>query len=149
TPDCAFISLQYGDISKEVELLRNEHGGEVYIDSEVNAMQDMDLFTAQVAAVDVVLSVDNSTIHVSGALGKPTWAFIPSSSDWRWMKKRRDTIWYRSVTLLRQEPGDDWAEQIDQAATYLRDLEPDHLGAARQAMYLRCATQSYKYKDLN
>jgi tetratricopeptide (TPR) repeat protein len=150
TPDCAFISLQYGDISKDVELLRQDHGVEVYIDADVNAMQDMDRFAAQVAALDVVISVDNSTVHVAGALGKTTWALIPSAPDWRWLKRdRRDTIWYRSVTLLRQEPGADWTAPVQEAAECLRHFTAEIATTERQALASRCALQSYQYRDLN
>jgi tetratricopeptide (TPR) repeat protein len=150
TADCAFVSLQYGDISKDVNLLREETGIEVYIDSEVNAMQDMDRFAAQIAAVDLVISVDNSTVHVAGALGKTTWVFVPSSADWRWLTpEHTDTIWYRSLTLFRQEPQSDWSPQVNAVASQLRALTQQQLDDERQALYLRCAQQSLEYGDAN
>jgi len=148
--DCAFVSLQYGDISKDVERLREETGVEVYIDPEVDAMQDMDRFAAQLSAVDLVISVDNSTVHVAGALGMATWAFIPTASDWRWLTPdRTDTIWYRSVSLLRQKSGTDWQPQIAAAAAQLRGLSQETIVADRIALYLRCAEQSIQYGDAN
>lgn len=150
TADCAFISLQYGDIRKDVEALREEHGVEIYIDPEVNSMLDMDRFAAQVAAIDVVISVDNSTVHVAGALGKSTWVLIPSASDWRWLTRdRRDTVWYRSVELFRQEPKSSWEPQIHAIATRLQELSMEQIAAERQALYLRCAEQSYTFGDNN
>jgi|GEM_PF-576864 len=148
--DCAFISLQYGDISKDVERLREETGVEVYIDPEVDAMLDMDRFAAQMAAVDLVISVDNSTVHVAGALGMPTLALIPSAADWRWLTpERTDTVWYRSVSLLRQKSGAGWQPQIEDAAARLRGLSQEMTIADRVALYLRCAKQSIQYGDAN
>lgn len=150
TEGCVFISLQYGDVSKEVEELGREHGVDVYIDSNINAMTDMDNFAAQIAAMDVVISVDNSTVHVAGALGKTTWALIPAASDWRWLTPdRTDTIWYRSVTLLRQKPGTDWLPQIEDAAARLSELRPEAITEERIGFYLRCARQSIEAANIN
>ncbi len=130
--------------------MREESGIEVYIDSEINAMHDMDRFAAQIAAVDLVISVDNSTVHVAGALGKATWVFVPSAADWRWLTpEHTDTIWYRSLTLLRQEPQSDWAPQIKAAADQLRTYSQSQIDEERQALYLRCAQQSYEFGDAN
>ena len=148
--NCAFISLQYGDISKDVEQLRADHGIEVYIDTEVDAMRDMDGFAAQIAALDLVISVDNSTVHVAGALGKETWVFVPAAADWRWLKPdRHDTVWYSSVTLLRCNPEETWEPQIDLAADRLKALSDESLIDAREALYIRCGMQSFTYGDLN
>jgi tetratricopeptide (TPR) repeat protein len=150
TKDCAFISLQYGDVSKDVEQLREEHGVEVYVDSEVNAMQDMDRFAAQIAALDMVISVDNSTVHVAGALGKTTLALVPYASDWRWLTlDRTDCVWYRSLSLLRQDQHSDWAPQIAIAAARLRDYSLTQLDDDRRALYLRCAEQAFEYGGYN
>ena len=61
-------------------------------------------FAAQIAALDLVISVDNSTIHLAGALGVPTMAVLsfPSASYWRWFLKGDETVWYRSVRLFRR-----------------------------------------------
>ncbi|HVJ43472.1 MAG TPA: tetratricopeptide repeat protein [Dongiaceae bacterium] len=150
TEGCAFISLQYGDIGKEVEGLAREHGVDVYIDSDINAMTDMDKFAAQIAAMDVVISVDNSTVHVAGALGKTTWALIPAAADWRWLTPdRTDTVWYRSVTLLRQSPDTDWRPQIENAADRLSRLTTEAATSERIDFYLRCAKQSIESGNTN
>jgi tetratricopeptide (TPR) repeat protein len=150
TEDCAFISLQYGDVSREIETFCREHNVEIYIDTDVNAMTDMDIFAAQVAALDVIISVDNSTVHVAGALGKTTWAFIPSASDWRWLKPdRSDTVWYESVTLLRRKPEAGWQPQIEDAAARLRSLSEADILAERLRFCLRCAQQSIEFGDIN
>ena len=33
---------------------------------------------------NVIISIDNSTIHLASAIGKDTRALIPFSSDFRW-----------------------------------------------------------------
>ena len=59
-----------------------------------------------------MISVDNSTVHMAGALVVPVWALLPYVCDWRWMLDYNDTPWYESVRLFRQKNPGDWAEVI-------------------------------------
>ncbi|MEI7816746.1 MAG: tetratricopeptide repeat protein [Desulfuromonadales bacterium] len=59
--------------------------------------------------MDMVISVDTSVAHLSGALGKPTWVLLPFSPDWRWLLYRDDSPWYPSVKLYRQKNIGDWS----------------------------------------
>ncbi len=65
-------------------------------------MQYLDPFTAQIAAMDLVISVDNSTVHFAGAIGKPCWVLLPLNSDWRWLVDRTKSIWYDSLDCPQQ-----------------------------------------------
>jgi ADP-heptose:LPS heptosyltransferase len=47
--------------------------------------------------MDVVITVDTSIAHLSGALGRPTWVLLPFNPDWRWMRDRDDSPWCRSA----------------------------------------------------
>jgi Glycosyltransferase family 9 (heptosyltransferase) len=70
--------------------------------------------------MDVVISVDTSVAHLSGALGRPTW--IPLNwygTDWRWLLKRDDSPWYPSARLFRQPKLGDWNSVIDKIHQYL------------------------------
>ena len=63
---------------------------------------------AAVAQLDLVITVDTSVAHLSGALGVPTWVLLPFAPDWRWMLGREDCPWYSSMRLLRQPAVGDW-----------------------------------------
>ncbi|PIT71874.1 hypothetical protein B9Z41_16530, partial [Limnohabitans sp. JirII-31] len=61
--------------------------------------------------MDVVISVDTSVAHLSGALGKPTWVLLPYTPDWRWLLDREDSESPR--VLRRLQPLRRWSyEQI-------------------------------------
>ena len=136
--DCAFISLQYGDIAGDLEELKTQIGDRVHWDKEVNPMGDMDPFAAQVAAMDLVISVDNSTIHFAGGLGKPCWAMLPFNSDWRWQIERTDTVWYDSLELIRPDEDGGWDGVIERVAKRVATLDDAPLQQASVA-YLRRA----------
>ncbi|GAB2175438.1 tetratricopeptide repeat protein [Dongia sp. agr-C8] len=136
--DCAFISLQYGDLTRDIEELQQQLGDKVYWDKEVNPMGDMDPFTAQISAMDMVISVDNSTIHFAGGLGKPCWAMLPLNSDWRWQTDRTDTMWYDSLELFRPDKEGGWDGLVERVADRLAKQDDETLKQAEIA-YLRRA----------
>jgi len=74
---------------------------------------------ACIEALDMVLTVDTSVAHLSGALGVPTYLMLSSDPDWRWQKKRSDTPWYPSMTILRQEKFMDWSPVIEKIKAVL------------------------------
>jgi tetratricopeptide (TPR) repeat protein len=63
---------------------------------------------ALIETLDLVVSVDTSIAHLSGALGKKTWILLPFLPDWRWLVDRRESPWYPTATLYRQPVAGDW-----------------------------------------
>lgn len=119
-PGCQFINLQYGDVAGELVEFADQTGHEIYFDANVDPILDMDTFTAQVAALDLVISIDNSTVHVAGAVGVPTWVMLPKVPEWRWLTEGNESLWYSSVHLYRQPKRDDWQSVIEQVGQDLR-----------------------------
>ncbi|MCG8653771.1 MAG: polysaccharide pyruvyl transferase family protein, partial [Pirellulales bacterium] len=117
-----FVNLQYGDCSEDLRALKETKGIDVFDDAEVNALGDLDMFASQVDACDIVVSIDNSTIHMAAALGKPTLAALPFEADWRWFYDREDTPWYRSLRLYRQSEPGDWAPVFERLSQDLKKL---------------------------
>jgi hypothetical protein len=74
------------------------------------------------ACLDLVISVDTSVAHLSGALGQRTWVLLPHLPDWRWLMHRSDSPWYPSARLYRQAQARDWSAPLAQLALDLRAL---------------------------
>jgi FkbM family methyltransferase len=98
-------------------------------------LTDFNETLAVVSQLDLVLCVDTAVAHLAGALGKPVWVLIAEPSDWRWMKGRKDSPWYPTMRLFRQQRRGDWAPVVervkDALAAYARD------GVAHQCPPLR------------
>jgi len=120
--DCQFINLQYGDVVKDLANFKNNTGLDIFQDGNIDPLQDMDGFAAQIAALDLVISIDNSTVHLAGALGIPTWTLLPDIPDWRWMVEGQGSPWYPALRLFRQQERNDWTRVIDNIRGELEKL---------------------------
>lgn len=118
TPGVRWVCLQYGDPDAMAREMAPVAPG-LLIDREIDQLADLDAFAAQVAAMDLVVTIDNSTAHFAGALGVPTWVLLPHVADWRWLLEREDSPWYPTLRLLRQDRPGDWSDVVRRAA---RDL---------------------------
>lgn len=106
-PDIRWVSLQYGD-HEALEKQATLAGVDILIDRAVDQFSNIDRFAAQIAAMDIVVTIDNSTAHLAGALGIPTWVLLPFAPDWRWQQAREDSPWYPTMRLFRQPRRGDW-----------------------------------------
>lgn len=112
----AWFSLQKG--ASAAQLAAAPAGFELH--DLGNDFKDFSDTAAAIEALDMVVSVDTSVVHLAGALGKPIWVFIPYNPDWRWMMEREDTPWYPSMRLFRQERLGDWTGAINKVAAALQ-----------------------------
>ena len=106
--NCHFINLQYNDPTEEIKLLK-QHNITLNDSDDSLPLIDIDDFSAQIAALDLVISVDNSTVHIAGAVGTPTWLLTPYTADWRWGIDRQSSLWYSCITLFHQRISDNWS----------------------------------------
>ena len=111
-PKVRLVSLQYGDFVNEVKKLSSDYGIKVAQVTEIDNMNDIDGLAALISACDRIVSIDNIIVHLAGALGKETKAFLPHSCDWRWGQSSQDSYWYDSVQLYRQIIISDWEHVI-------------------------------------
>src|SRR5690606_13631357 len=67
-PGVRLVDLQYGDTAAERAALECAQGIALLHDDEVDPRADLAAFAEQVAGCDLVVSIDNTTVHVAGAL---------------------------------------------------------------------------------
>ncbi|MBO9428447.1 hypothetical protein [Sulfitobacter sp. R18_1] len=107
--NACIVNLQYGDTAKEWKAAQRKFPQMTFInDADVDQFVDMKGYTAQVAALPRVITIDNTTAHVAGALGHPaTTIFVPNGSEcmWYWGLDGGDA-WYGNLELMRPKLGE-------------------------------------------
>ncbi len=101
--DVLIVDLQYADTAGAWQEAREKFPNLCMIhDDEVDQFKDMDMYTAQVAACDYVITISNTTSHVAGALGIPASILMPQEGlTWYWFEAGENCPWYPSIRLLR------------------------------------------------
>ena len=120
-PDVVWINLQYGDRTEELRKLEEKTGHKVH--DWPDAVADLDDFAAQVDALDLVISMGNTTVHSAGALAKPVWTLVPAVSAWRWGLSGDDCPWYPTMRLIRQGEDQPWGEVLAPLASDIADFK--------------------------
>jgi hypothetical protein len=106
--DLTFHALQYDTDKTEIGTISRALGKPLFLDRDGDPLKDLDRQAAQIAALDLVISIDNATVHMAGALGVETWVLIPPGSDWRWGGSGEATDLYQSLWLVRNEQLGHW-----------------------------------------
>jgi tetratricopeptide (TPR) repeat protein len=112
-----FVALQK-EVPKEEESLLDPTGMATFLGERQADLADT---AAMIALLDLVITIDTSIAHLAGAMGKPTWVLLPSSTDWRWMRERSDNPWYPTARLFRQPAPGDWESVVTQVTAALRE----------------------------
>jgi len=104
-----FFSLQKGQsgAGELAELVAQRWNGPRIHDVTAE-LRDFSDTAALIEQLDLVVSVDTSTAHLAGAMGKPVWLLNRFDTCWRWMLGRDDSPWYPTLRLYRQQRLGDW-----------------------------------------
>ena len=86
---------------------------------------DLDAFAAQVAALDAVVTISNTTAHMAGGLGVTTLLMLDTIPIWYWRMEREDSPWDSSLKLFRQRRPSDWAEVIGRVEEAVKGILVD------------------------
>lgn len=84
------------------------------LDALINDFYDT---ASLISQMDLIISVDTAVAHLAGMLGKKTYLMLPHCPDWRWGVKGKETVWYPSMQLIRQNQPGNWQcvfEEINQ-----------------------------------
>jgi tetratricopeptide (TPR) repeat protein len=113
-----WISLQYTDAATELAELRAKRG--LMLHQFDGVTNDMDELASLIGALDLVISVCNTTVHVAGAIGKEVLVMAPFVPEWRYGMSGERMIWYPSAHVFRQATYGNWDGVIARAAEELK-----------------------------
>jgi len=117
-PDASWVSLQFRPDFDEIEQAKSRFGIDIHCFDEV--AQDLSLTAAVLSQLDCVVTVQQSILHLSGALGVQAFVLLPSCPEWRYGLLGSTMPWYSTVRLYRQEEPSDWSVPLSRLNADLR-----------------------------
>jgi tetratricopeptide (TPR) repeat protein len=123
-PGCHFVNLQYVDSKSEVSAMSLRHGITVHDFQEIN--ESYDETAAFMGALDLVISVCTSAIHLAGAIGTPVWIIASAAPEWRYLASGKGMPWYSSAKIWRQKELGEWGAVIQAIARELASFSSMH-----------------------
>ena len=114
-----FYSLQKGARSQDLAKLPPE----ITVFDLAPQLTDYKATATLILQLDLVISIDTSVAHLTGALGKPIWTVLCYAPDWRWMLDRSDNPWYPTMRLFRQLKPKDWSGVFKNLARSLNSYQ--------------------------
>jgi Flp pilus assembly protein TadD len=100
-----------------VSLQHNDDGADARIQRFPGVTRDMDELAALIGALDLVVSVCNTNVHVAGALGKEVLVMAPFVPEWRYGLSGERMVWYPSARVLRQARYGEWNEVLSRVVS--------------------------------
>ena len=121
--DACFINLQYGDTSEDIAEISKKPDIQIHDWEDNDPLQDLDNQAALISALDLVITIDNTTTHMAGAVSTPTWVLLEYVPDWRWPEAFGNSPpLYHSVRLFRQKQLFDWNHVLQEVEQSLKDF---------------------------
>lgn len=113
-----FVSLQKGAPAAQIA------NANLPVLDLMDDCQDMLDTGALIQCLDLVISVDTSLAHLTGAVGKPIWLLNRHEGEWRWAIDREDSVWYPTMRIFNQEFANTWKPTIARVAQALIEHVP-------------------------
>lgn len=120
-----WVCLQYGDVSDTIATFEASGQPVTYWPE---AITDLDEFGALLSALDLVVTVCNTTVHFAGGLGIPTQVLAPHIPEWRYGVAFKTMPWYASVHVHRQPQPGNWSAVLEAAAQAVMACGDNRLG---------------------
>ncbi len=121
-PNIIFIDLQYGETSEEKQIFLKKHKVKIFKNENIDNLNDINALSLQIKLCDFVVTISNTTAHLSGAIGKKTYLMLPKGNGkyWYWSQKDNKCLWYPSVEVIEQKKKGEWSHVIKKIKTSIK-----------------------------
>jgi ADP-heptose:LPS heptosyltransferase len=109
-----FINLQFGNCENEAESFKKENNVEFYKLQSLDNLKDIDKLMSLINKLDLVITIQNTTAHISLSIGKKTFVLLsykPPRFYW-YGPSSEESYWYPEAKLYRQKDSSDNWEHI-------------------------------------
>jgi tetratricopeptide (TPR) repeat protein len=107
-----FFNLQFGDSNKEVQDAVLDTSANLITINHLDTYNNLEDLSALINNLDLVITIQNTTAHLSGALGKKTFLLLSKNHRWQWGLNHENSIWYPSIKIFRQKTFKVWDDVV-------------------------------------
>lgn len=125
-PGVCWVNLQHRHDRAELAAFEARTG--VLLNTFAGVGDDLLATAALTQALDLVICVQQTALHLAGAVGTPAWVLLPRLAEWRYGITGSTMPWYPLVELFRQPATGLWQPVIAEVAARLRQHIDDHNG---------------------
>src|SRR5690606_5141450 len=114
--DC--YPLQHGCVTEDLAVFRGVLGDRLKMPPiEPSApVEDLLQFLGD---MDMVITIDNSLLHMAGSIDKPCIGLLSIPCYWQWPRSGVESFWYPSVHIIRQKVPGYWEDALGSLRSYL------------------------------
>ena len=109
-PDINFINLQFGNVTDEVKKFEEINNVKFHHMNSISNSKDLDKLLSLINKLDLILTIQNTTAHLSLSLQKKTFVLLNYKPRYYWHGDNpKQCYWYPSAVLYRQKNHiEDW-----------------------------------------
>lgn len=105
--EATFVSLQYTpEADEKIARFERDHGIKIHHWPNIVRHEDYDHTIALIAALDLVIAINTTAVHVCGAIGKHCWTMTPDRCAWRYSQGGDHMVMYGDWVTQFRENGD-------------------------------------------
>jgi tetratricopeptide (TPR) repeat protein len=117
-----FINLQFGEVKDEISSFTDKNKVKFYEYKNLNITKEIDKLMSLINKLDLVITIQNSTAHISLSIGKKTFVLLsykPPRFYW-YGPSAEKSYWYPEAKLYRQKDANhDWSKILKNVANDL------------------------------
>jgi len=122
TSNCSFVNLQFGNVDEELDRAQKNLGIKIYDLKEIDKTNDINELAFLIKNLDLIITIQNTTAHLSLSFQKRTFVLLPTNARWQWGINSKKSIWYPSAQIFRQKRFNYWDDVLNNVKNQLNKL---------------------------
>ena len=110
--NCSLINLQFGFTIKEIQEAEESSSIKIHSLKEMDIFNDIDELSFLINNLDLLITIQNTTAHLSLVFQKKTFVLLPTNSRWQWGLVGEKSIWYPAAHIFRQSKFNNWIDVL-------------------------------------
>lgn len=108
-----FFNLQFGETKKEILDAVYDTSANFISFENLDNFNNFEDLSALISNLDLVITIQNTTAHLCGALGKKTFLLLSKNHRWQWGLNHKSSLWYPSIRIFRQQTFKVWDNVVN------------------------------------